>query len=182
MEYWDLLDRRRRPLGQRIARQQTLPRGTYHAVCFVWIADPDGTFLLTRRAPEKKSYPNLWGCTGGAVQAGETSREAMARELWEETGLTARPEEFQLLRTLRQRQMFCDLYYLQLTQKPEVLRLQPGETVEAGWFSLQQIRQLAKSGQLAPPDCRRLRQLGRQLERVIKEKPVFYTRTHKKQE
>ena len=57
--------------------------------------------------------------------------------------------------------MFCDLYFLALEHDPGPLRLQPGETVEAGWFSLEQLRSLPD---LAEPDRQRLALLAERLE------------------
>ena len=62
-------------------------------VC-VWVYDGRGHLLLTRRAREK-SFAGTWENSGGAVKAGETSRQAIARELYEETGIQAEPEEFE---------------------------------------------------------------------------------------
>ena len=161
METWDLLDAARSPLGRTHQRGEALPEHTYHAVVFVWVADRRGRFLLTRRAPEKKSYPDCWGCTGGSVLAGETSLQGVRRELYEETGIDAPEGEFRLLETIRERDMFCDLYFLALEHDPGPLRLQPGETVEAGWFSLEQLRSLPD---LAEPDRQRLALLAERLE------------------
>ncbi|MDF3606884.1 NUDIX hydrolase [Paracoccus sp. DMF-8] len=49
----------------------------------------DGQVLLVRR----KNPPDagLWGFPGGHVEPGETALDAAARELVEETGVTARP-------------------------------------------------------------------------------------------
>lgn len=156
MEQWDLLNGEREPMGITHVRGTPLPPGTYHAIVFVWVANREGKFLLTRRAPEKKTYPNCWGCTGGAVLAGESSRRGAVRELWEETGLTAESGSVQLVCTVREQDMFSDIYFLSLAQWPVALRLQPGETVEAGWFTLDEIDALPD---LADPDRRRLESL-----------------------
>ncbi len=48
----------------------------------------DGQVLLIRRA--KPPLTDAWSLPGGHVEAGETVAEAAARELLEETGVTAR--------------------------------------------------------------------------------------------
>ncbi len=47
---------------------------------------PDGTFLMARR-PEGKAYAGWWEFPGGKVEAGETPRDALDRELREELGI-----------------------------------------------------------------------------------------------
>ena len=67
--------------------------GEYHMAVIVVIVNSRGEVLLTRRAKEKDLCPGWWENTGGSVLAGETSLEAILRELREETGIRARPEE-----------------------------------------------------------------------------------------
>lgn len=50
------------------------------------ILRPDGGFLLGRRPPGG-FYPGYWEFPGGKVEAGETPREALLRELREELGI-----------------------------------------------------------------------------------------------
>lgn len=50
------------------------------------IERPDGSFLMARR-PEGKAYAGWWEFPGGKVEAGESARRALDRELREELGI-----------------------------------------------------------------------------------------------
>ena len=88
MEWNDIYDKDRQLTG-RVHRRGTYWRhGEYGLVVCVWVYDGKGNLLLTRRAPGK-SYAGTWENSGGAAKAGESSRQAIARELFEETGIRA---------------------------------------------------------------------------------------------
>jgi ADP-ribose pyrophosphatase YjhB (NUDIX family) len=54
------------------------------------VHDTLGRLLLIRRANEPGR--GLWSIPGGRVESGETDKEAVVRELWEETGLDVIPD------------------------------------------------------------------------------------------
>ena len=47
----------------------------------------DGRVVLGHRPPDKHAYPDVWDLPGGGVEAGETERVALERELSEELGV-----------------------------------------------------------------------------------------------
>lgn len=147
MEYNDIYDEKRRLTGRRHLRGTSWSRGEYGLVVCVWVFDGKGRVLLTRRAPEK-SFAGTWENSGGAAKAGETSRQAIVRELWEETGIVAGEEEFELLTTVRDENAFYDHYCLKRQMPLENIVLQPGETDGVQWASFAQIHKLIEEGQI----------------------------------
>jgi 8-oxo-dGTP pyrophosphatase MutT (NUDIX family) len=109
-------------------------------VC-VWIYDGNGKLLLTKRAPEK-SFGGTWENTGGAARAGESSLQAIAREVFEETGICAEEGEFSLIGTTTRKRLHFDHYCLQCSIPAENVVLQPGETVDVGWFTFDEVHTL----------------------------------------
>ena len=109
-------------------------------VC-VWVYDGKGKVLLTRRAPEK-SAPGTWENSGGAAKAGEDSLTAIVRELHEETGIEAAPEEFELLDSCTERGTHFDHYCLRRDSSKVKVVLQPGETDGVQWATFAQVREM----------------------------------------
>ena len=111
MEYNDIYDKHRNLTGKLHLRGTPWGIGEYGLVVCVWVYDGKGKLLLTRRAKEK-SFAGTWENSGGAAQAGESSRQAIARELFEETGIRAAEEDFELLSTGKHRNTHYDFYCL----------------------------------------------------------------------
>ena len=88
MEYWDIYDKDKKPTGRTMKRNDwCLQDGEYHLTVLGVVCRPDGKFLITKRVMTKAWAPGWWEVSGGAVMAGETSEEAVKREVLEETGL-----------------------------------------------------------------------------------------------
>ena len=144
MEYNDIYDRNRRRTGRLHLRGTRWRRGEYGLIVCVWVYDGKGKILLTQRAPEK-SFPGTWENSGGAAKAGENSRQAIARELFEETGIRANPEDFELLDSRRDRDAFFDFYCLKNATPIEDIVLLPGETTDAKWVTFDEIHEMIKT-------------------------------------
>ena len=147
MELNDIYDENRDLTG-RVHRRGThwLP-GEYGLVVCVWVYDGKGHLLLTRRA-KGKSFAGTWENSGGAAKAGETSREAVARELFEETGIKASPEEFEFLDSDQERNMFYDHYCLKREMPLKDIVLLPGETDDCMWASFGKVHWMIRTGQI----------------------------------
>ena len=169
MEYNDIYDKNRRPTGRVHLRGTPWQAGEYGLVVCVWVYDDSGRLLLTRRAPGK-SFAGTWENSGGAVQAGENSRQAIARELFEETGIRAGEDAFFLLRSGRDRNTFYDFYCLKRNVPLEDIILLPGETDGAKWVTFEEVHQMIQQKQICKIISRQfLRQEQELLRRIAQE-------------
>ncbi len=146
MEFNDIYDKDRNPTGRTHRRGTIWRRGEYGLVVCVWVYDGKGKLLLTRRAPEK-SFAGTWENSGGAALAGETSLQAITRELREETGISAQSEEFELLCSGRDRNAHYDFYCLRRDADTQV-SLQPGETDAYQWVGFAQVHEMIEKGMI----------------------------------
>ena len=147
MEFNDIYDENRNLTGRTHRRGTPWQPGEYGLVVCVWVYDGRGHLLLTRRAKEK-SFAGTWENSGGAARAGETSRQAIVRELYEATGIQAEEEEFELLSTQRDRNTFYDFYCLKRQVRLKDIRLQPGETDDVMWASFGKVRWMVRTGKI----------------------------------
>lgn len=143
MEYNDVYDRDRKLTGRVHKRGTPWKPDEYGLVVCVWVYDGEGNLLLTRRAPGK-TVAGTWENSGGAVQAGEDSRTAIARELYEETGIRADKEEFELLDSCTERKTHYDHFCLRRKVPLEKVVLQPGETDAVKWASFDQVHEMIR--------------------------------------
>lgn len=158
MELWDLYDKNRRPVGKLHKRGETIPMGTYHIAVSIMTLNARGQLLITRRSPGKQPYPGLWEITAGSVVAGEESRPAALRELYEETGIKAADTELEFVHTYANSHgsgAIVDMYIVRKDLDISELRLQKGETEEARWVTPEEFDALAERGMVTPPVVRR---------------------------
>lgn len=141
MERNDIYDKDRNLTGRTHRRGRRWGPGEYGLVVCVWVYDGKGNLLMTRRAPEK-SFAGTWENSGGAAKTGESSRQAVARELFEETGIRAKEEEFEFLSTTSDKHCFYDHYCLKADVPIEQIVLLPGETDGAKWVPFSEVHEM----------------------------------------
>lgn len=148
-ELWDVYDSNRRLTGKLHRRGDFLKKGEYHLVVHVWLLNSKGEFLLTKRAPNK-GFPNTWETSGGAAQTGDDSLSAAIREVYEETGLVALPENAEQIFTFRRKDDFCDVWLIRQDFDLEKVVLLPGETIDKKYASASQILEMYQNKELVP--------------------------------
>lgn len=88
MELWDIYDKNKQRTGRTMKRNDwCLKDDEYHLTVLGVVARTDGKFLITKRVMTKAWAPGWWEVSGGAAMAGEDSKDAVLREVKEETGL-----------------------------------------------------------------------------------------------
>ena len=147
MEFNDIYDKDRQLTGRVHRRGTPWRAGEYGMVVCVWVYDGMGNLLLTRRA-KGKSFAGTWENSGGAVQAGEGSLEAIQRELFEETGIRAERQEFELIDSGCDGNTHYDYYCLKRSTPLEEIVLLPGETDDAKWVTFAQVHEMIRSHQI----------------------------------
>jgi len=148
-EIWDVYDSERNLTGRTHRRGDPLPAGDFHLVVHVWIENSQGEFLISKRAPNK-GYPNMWECTGGSAIAGDDSLAAAVREIKEELGLDAKPENGRCLLTLTRDGDICDIWLFTQDFDIEDVVLQENETTDAKYASLSDIHKMIDDGEFIP--------------------------------
>ncbi len=153
MELWDMYDAQGNLTGRVIERGHPQEPGEYHLAVTIVVVSSKGEVLCTLRSMEKSQMPGVWENPGGGVLAGEKSPAAAVRELLEEAGLIAAPEELAFLTRRRSEGMggepfLMDVYGLRRDVDPAALALQPGEVDGARWFPIDEWEQKARAGEI----------------------------------
>lgn len=135
MELWDIYDQDKKPTGRTMKRNDwCLKEGEYHLSVLGVIQRPDGKYLITKRAADKAWAPGWWEVSGGAAIAGETSEDAVKREILEETGLDVTNAEGGFLFSYHRENpgegdnYFVDVYKYHMDFTEEDIKLQTEET------------------------------------------------------
>lgn len=87
MEYFDILNKDGIPTGRVAPKGTDVFNDDYYLGVHAYLYNSKGEFLLQQRAKTKEFLPGGWDIHMGHVIAGETSKEAILREIREELGL-----------------------------------------------------------------------------------------------
>lgn len=148
MELWDVLSAEGKPTGRTMVRGGTsLRSGEYHLVVHIWPLNDYGSILIQKRTKTKRLMPGMWAATGGAAIAGETSLKAAARELGEELGIRVSPEDLRLVKRIKRRNSFIDMWTVRANVRVPDLKLQKSEVAEAKWVNKATLMGMIDSGE-----------------------------------
>ena len=151
MELWDIYDINKNKTGRTMVRNDwTMKEGDYYLSVLGVIHRPDGRFLITRRAMDKAWAPGWWEIPGGGVKAGETSFEAVCREVLEETGVDVSKAQggyrFCYHRENKGQNYIVDIYRFEMNITYKDVRLQIDEDIDGKFATLDEIKGIAEEG------------------------------------
>ena len=152
-EMIDIYTNQRERTGVSIPREGAfLKEGEYMLYVLALIEAPDGRFLITQRSMEKHWGAGWWEVGGGGVRAGETSEQAIVREVAEETGLDASSCElvpafsYENVDLERGDNYLVDIYHLHIDFSPADVRLLDGEAIDFRLATWEDITALEEQG------------------------------------
>ena len=148
MELVDKLNNKRQSLNKTAERQEKVD-GEYRQSVHTWIMNSKGEFLIQKRSPNKKNFPNMWSQTGGAVDAGETTLQAALRECKEELGISFDPANVEFMLSFKRKYDFVDVWLIKQDIDISDIILQEEEVSDVKWATESEIRELMKTGKLA---------------------------------
>lgn len=153
MEYWDIYDKDEKPTGRTMKRNDwCLKEGEYHLTVIGAVRRSDGRYLITKRVATKGWGAGWWEVSGGGCRAGETSAQAMKRELSEETGLVV-DDMTQFYQFTYHREnpgqgdnYFVDVYLIQKDFDESDIHIQESEVADYRLATADEIREIADQG------------------------------------
>lgn len=148
MEMVDKLDNKRQMLNRITERSEKI-EGEYRQSVHTWIMNSKGEFLIQKRSPNKKTFPNMWSQTGGGVDEGETTLQATLRECNEELGISIDLNNIELILSFKRKFDFVDVWLVKQDIDISDIVLQEDEVSDVKWASIDEIRELMKAEKLA---------------------------------
>jgi len=147
-ELWDLYDAQGNRTGKTMVRGEEVPAGFYHLAVHIWPMNSRGEFLIQRRSPTVQWKPNLWAVTGGSAISGEDALTAARRELREEIGYDASPNELQQIACLKRTNSFCCVFCIQTDWPVSSFSLQKEEVSDVAWCDKAKITRMLSENML----------------------------------
>ncbi len=152
-ELIDIYDRNRAFTGLTVSREGArMKKGQYMLYVLAIIQDMQGRILITQRSQDKHWAAGWWEVTGGGVSAGETSEQAIVRELAEEVGLDVADYPLELVYSYENEDLesgdnyIVDIYRFKLDFTVDDVVLQASEAIDCKLVTFDEIEQLAKQG------------------------------------
>ena len=150
MEKIDIYDENRNYTGKTIIRNNgkiDLLKGEYIIGVKCWIVNEKNEILLTQRRKDKL-HGGTWEPTGGLIISGETSIEAITRELLEEVGLNIEESKIQLIHKDKEEEFLKDIYIIKDNIPINAIKFNDGEVINAKYVNIEEFKKMLKNGEI----------------------------------
>ena len=167
LEFFDILDEKGNKTGRIKERSLVHEDGDIHGTVHIWIRRKTGKgydLLLQKRSKQKDSFPGCYDISSaGHISAGDEPLETALRELEEELGIKAEPEQLKKIcmhegsmngnfygREFKNHEI-STVYMYEETVDIRKLKLQKEEVEEVMWMNQEELIQKVKDGEI--PNC-----------------------------
>lgn len=154
MEYYDILNKDGSLSGRIAPKGQEVGKDEYYLGVHAYIHNSKGEYLLQQRAFDKEFLPGGWDIHMGHVMAGETSREGIIREIYEELGVNIDKINFVKRILWEKYNHFIDIYVVCEDLVLEKLVLQKSEVVGVKYVSKNEMLELIRNMDYRPEEYR----------------------------
>ena len=90
----------------------------------------------------------MWEPTGGLVTTGETSIEAIKRELFEEIGIKVKDDSIRLIDSYRDEHFFRDVYLIKDNITLDSIKFNDREVVDAKYVTIHEFKNMLKNNEI----------------------------------
>lgn len=151
MELWDIYDEDKKLTGRTMERNDWhMKPGDFHLTVLGVVQNKEGKYLITQRVMTKAWAPGHWEISGGGAKAGESSYEAVIREIKEETGLDVSNADGGLVFTYKRvnpdegDNYFADVYKFILDFDEKDVNFQEREILDYKLATAKEIKKLGE--------------------------------------
>ena len=140
-ELVDVYDENKNMTGKIIKRNDInlLNDDEYIITVHCFIINSLNQILLTQRSLSK-NRGGKWEETHGGLKSGESSIIGMQRELKEEIGVAVQTNELKLVKTLKKKNKFRDIYILKKDIPIDSIKYNDGEVMDCKYVTLEQFK------------------------------------------
>ena len=167
LEFFDILDENGNKTGKIKERSLVHEDGDIHRTVHIWIrrkTDKGYDLLLQKRSKQKDSFPGCYDISSaGHISAGDEPLESALRELEEELGIKAKPEQLKKVgihegimngnfygREFKNHEI-STVYVYEEAVDTQKLKLQEEEVEEVMWIDQKELVQKVQDGGI--PNC-----------------------------
>ena len=147
-ELVDVYDKDKHLNGKIIRRKDInlLNDDEYIITVHCFIINSSNQILLTQRS-FTKNRGGKWEETHGGLKSGETSILGIQRELKEEIGIDIKHNELKLVKTLKRKNKFRDIYIVKKDIPIDTIKYNDGEVINCKYVTLEQLKMMIKNNE-----------------------------------